>query len=208
MGAGHVRRGPGLINEDQAIGIPVELAVEPRPAPPQDVRAVLLRGVGRLLFQVIWCRSKNRHSVPMPADTPAFASSARISLGVVSDRRSTRPRTSGACASMRAERRSPPSGPGATGPASRASAAQRIALDALTLNRVAAWQHDSPSAIAARTRDPRSGQRLRHAGRPPSPAQTLNQIAPVSGSLPDSIRANAARAFITARRTPNELQER
>jgi len=32
----------------KAIGIAVELALEPRPAPPQDVRAVLLRGVCRL----------------------------------------------------------------------------------------------------------------------------------------------------------------
>src|SRR5688572_19432178 len=132
MSAGHVRRGPGLIDEDQAVGIEVGLAVEPGPAPPQDVRAVLLCGAGRLFFHVIRRRSKNRRSVPMPADTPALANSTRISFRVRSDFPSTRRRMSAACASMRAERRSPPSGPGATEPASRASAAQRIALDGLT----------------------------------------------------------------------------
>lgn len=47
---GHVRGGPGLVDEDEALRIEVELAIEPGLASPQDVRAVLLRGVGRLFF--------------------------------------------------------------------------------------------------------------------------------------------------------------
>jgi hypothetical protein len=92
----------------------------------------------------------------MPACTPAFASSPRIAFSVMSDFRSTTRRMSAACASMRAERRSPPSGPGATEPASRTSAAQRIALDALTPKRAAAARHDAPAATAATTRSRRS----------------------------------------------------
>src|SRR5690349_8750047 len=57
---------------------------------------------------------------------------------------------------MRDERRSPPSGPGATEPASRASAAQRIALAALTPKRAAAARQEAPAATAATTRSRRS----------------------------------------------------
>jgi hypothetical protein len=51
--AEHVRVGPGLINEHQAIGVEVELALEPGPAPAQDVGPVLLGGVERLFMRVI-----------------------------------------------------------------------------------------------------------------------------------------------------------
>ena len=57
---------------------------------------------------------------------------------------------------MRVERRSPPSGPGATEPASRAIAAQRIALEALTPKRAAAARRDAPAATAATTLSRRS----------------------------------------------------
>ena len=92
----------------------------------------------------------------MPADTPALASSARISRSVMSDFCSTRRRISAACASICAERRSPPSGPGATDPASRTSAAQRTALAALTPKRTAAARQDDPAATAATTRSRKS----------------------------------------------------
>ena len=39
---GHVGGGPGLVDEHEARRIEVELAVEPRPAPLQDVRTLLL----------------------------------------------------------------------------------------------------------------------------------------------------------------------
>lgn len=50
MAAGHVGRGPGLINEQQPVWVKVELAVEPGLALPQDVGAVLLDGVASLFF--------------------------------------------------------------------------------------------------------------------------------------------------------------
>ena len=52
---------------------------------------------------------------------------------------------------MRAERRSPPSGPGANDPLCRAMPLQRIALEALTPNRAAAARQDAPAATAATT---------------------------------------------------------
>ena len=40
----------GLVDEDQPLGVEVELALEPRPAPSQDVRPILLAGVRGLLW--------------------------------------------------------------------------------------------------------------------------------------------------------------
>ena len=45
----HVGRSPGLIDEDGAFGIEIELAFEPGFGPLQDVGAVLLRGGGPVL---------------------------------------------------------------------------------------------------------------------------------------------------------------
>jgi hypothetical protein len=73
------------IDKYQTVRVEVRLGLEPSPALLQDVRPVLLRSVGGLFLRVIRRRSKNRHSVPMPADTPALASSARISRSVMSD---------------------------------------------------------------------------------------------------------------------------
>lgn len=53
MAARHVGRGPGFVDEDEAIGVEVELPVEPRLPAGQDVGAVLLAGVGRLFLRVI-----------------------------------------------------------------------------------------------------------------------------------------------------------
>jgi hypothetical protein len=75
---------------------------------------------------------------------------------VMSDFCSMRPRISAAWASMRAKRRSPPSGPGATVPDTRASAHQRVALEALPPNRAAAARHDAPAGTAPTTLSRRS----------------------------------------------------
>lgn len=48
MAAGHVRRGPLLVDEHEALRFQVELAIEPRPTLPQDVRTVLLDRVPAL----------------------------------------------------------------------------------------------------------------------------------------------------------------
>jgi hypothetical protein len=50
VGPRHVGRSPGLVDEDQALGIEIELAFEPGLAPLQDVGAVLLGCVRSLLW--------------------------------------------------------------------------------------------------------------------------------------------------------------
>jgi hypothetical protein len=51
--AGHVGGGPGLVDEDEAFGLEVDLAVEPMPALSQNVGAVLLDRVPGLFLRVI-----------------------------------------------------------------------------------------------------------------------------------------------------------
>jgi hypothetical protein len=53
MAAGHVGGGPGLIDEDEALGIEVDLAVKPVLALSQDVGPVLLDRVPGLFLRVI-----------------------------------------------------------------------------------------------------------------------------------------------------------
>jgi hypothetical protein len=49
----HVGRGPGFVNEDQPLGVEIELAVEPGLPPLHDVGAVLFGGVRGLFLRVM-----------------------------------------------------------------------------------------------------------------------------------------------------------
>jgi hypothetical protein len=60
MAAGHVGGGPGLVDEDEAIRLQIELAVEPLQALLQDVGAVLLDGMASLSLRVMSRRTKKR----------------------------------------------------------------------------------------------------------------------------------------------------
>ena len=51
--AGHVGGGPGLVDEDEAFGIEVDLTVEPMPTLSQDVGTVLVDRVPGLFLRVI-----------------------------------------------------------------------------------------------------------------------------------------------------------
>jgi hypothetical protein len=53
VAARHVRGSPGLVDEDEALGFEIDLAVEPVPALPQDVGTVLLDRVPGLFLRVI-----------------------------------------------------------------------------------------------------------------------------------------------------------
>lgn len=53
VAARHVGRSPRLVDEDEALGLEIELTVEPGMAPLQDVGAVLLDRVTRLFLRVI-----------------------------------------------------------------------------------------------------------------------------------------------------------
>jgi hypothetical protein len=110
MAAGHVRRGPRLVDEDQALGIEIELAVEPALALPQDVGPVLLDRVPDLFLRVIPCRAKKRCTVPMPTGTPRSFSRAWISAKVMSPWSASSSLMKSPCASILPECRSPPRG--------------------------------------------------------------------------------------------------
>src|SRR6185437_2717082 len=64
MSSRHVGRCPGLVNEDEPIPIELVLALTPGLALRQDIRAILLCGMGGLFLRVILWRSKNRRIVP------------------------------------------------------------------------------------------------------------------------------------------------
>ena len=60
----HVGRCPGFINKDQSVPIELTLALTPGLASRQDIRAILLCGMGSLFLRVILWRSKKRRIVP------------------------------------------------------------------------------------------------------------------------------------------------
>src|ERR1700722_1912090 len=68
-----------VVDEHKAAWVQVELLLEPGLATPQDIGTGLLVGMRRLFLSVIFRRSKNRHSVPMPTATPCSAMPARSS---------------------------------------------------------------------------------------------------------------------------------
>ena len=76
MTTGHVRGGPGLVDEDEAFRFEIDLAVEPVLTLPQDVGTVLLDRVAGLFLRVIPCRTKKRCTVPMPTGAPRSISRA------------------------------------------------------------------------------------------------------------------------------------
>lgn len=60
--ARHIGRCPVFVDEDEAFGVKIELAIKPVLSVLQDVRPILFCGVRGLFFHVIPCRSKNRHN--------------------------------------------------------------------------------------------------------------------------------------------------
>jgi hypothetical protein len=173
MQTGHLGTRTGLVDEYQCVRIKIELALKPRLAPAQDVGTILLGRMPGLFLSVIRRRLKNRRKPATLTPTPRPARSSRRSASVMSGFLSNAPRMTAACASTRAERRSPPWGLGLASPASLDRPCQRIALEALTPNRAAAWRHDAPPSTAAITRLRRStdnalvmhvGLPRRHAG--------------------------------------------
>lgn len=82
MGAGHVGRGPGLVDEDELRRVEVRLRLEPVAALLQDVRAVLFDRVTGLFFRVIPCRRKKRDRADVDVAMPCSASRTRNSSSV------------------------------------------------------------------------------------------------------------------------------
>jgi len=84
VAARHVGRGPGLVDEDEALRIEIGLALEPVLPAFQDVGTALLAGVRRLFLSVTACRSRKRQSPPMLLRTPLASRAALISASVMS----------------------------------------------------------------------------------------------------------------------------
>jgi len=78
----HVGRCPGLVDEDQLVGIEIELTLEPFLALLQDVGAILLCRMAGLFLRVIPWRAKKRHNVAMLTLTSRSASITRNSNSV------------------------------------------------------------------------------------------------------------------------------
>src|SRR3954451_14457680 len=156
MAARHVRGGPSLVDEDQAIGVESGLAADEHASGLGDIRAVLLGRVQGLFLSVtLWAR-RNRCTVLSPTVIPHEAASApRISCRVKSGCRATSCSTLARCSPNR-ERRSPPIARGRAWPSARQRCAQRVALLTLTSNRIAAPRALPPSAIKPITRSLRS----------------------------------------------------
>jgi hypothetical protein len=62
MCAGHIRRSPGLVDENGALGIKVELALEPVLSSLQDIGTILLVCMCGLFLRVILWRLQKCHS--------------------------------------------------------------------------------------------------------------------------------------------------
>src|SRR4051794_37563138 len=131
---GHVGGSPGLVDEDQPLGIEVELALEPGRAPLANIRPVLLGGMRRLFLRVILCRRQKRQSALTLTCAPFWAKRAFNSGRVRSGTAASAAWIRSACASVRRESRSPPCGLGRASPPARRIPCQRIALEALTPN--------------------------------------------------------------------------
>ena len=56
--------GPGFVDEHKAVGIEIQLVIEPGPATLHDVQTILLGRVRGLFLRVILWRRKKRHSAP------------------------------------------------------------------------------------------------------------------------------------------------
>src|SRR3954463_5574302 len=119
IAARHVRGGPSLVDEDQAIGIERRLAAN-NPAPGLGyIRPLLLGRVQGLFLSVNFWPARNRCTVLSPTVTPHEAASAlRISCKVKSGCRATNCSTFARCSPNR-ERRSPPIARGRAWPSAR-----------------------------------------------------------------------------------------
>ena len=77
--ARHVRRGPGLVDEHELLGIEIGLRLEPGAALAQDVRTVLLDRMSGLFFRVMPRRWKKRDRAELDAAMPRSAKRTRSS---------------------------------------------------------------------------------------------------------------------------------
>ena len=174
VAAGHVGRGPGLIDEHEARRVEIKLIVETIPAVVSGRQACLTRPRVRSFF----ARDPSpREETPELAvadrETAARECSSRLIerdnrhlLDKREDQAGPRLNASRAPVAARAF--------GRASPCMHSRARQQIALDALTPNRWAAFRHERPPAIAASTRVLRSSESAFDMSAGIRPADSLN----------------------------------
>ena len=176
MRSSHIGRGPGLIDEDEALGIEIELHLEPGLAALRDVRPILFAGVCGLFFSRDGVAGEEAANRAVAEDEAlALKRAPRSSWIAMSGVASRTARIVSLCASIRPDLRSPLVGRARASPCSRSSARQRLTLAALTPNRSPTARCDSPRAAAASTRTRRSNERDVGMSAGPHPADSLNQ---------------------------------
>src|SRR5271155_763015 len=136
--ARHLRRKAALVDEDQAFGVDIVLAVDPITARGLHICALLLAGMGGLFLYVWLCRSSNFHTAVLTTVTPRSSRSrSTISSSVVSGVSASTPRMKPACASSTAPF-GLPCFAGRTFPVARFSRAHAPAVAIPIANRAAA----------------------------------------------------------------------
>src|ERR1051326_1296100 len=90
----HVGRNPGLVDEDQAVGLQEGLGGPPDDPRGSDIRPLLFGGMERLFFSVRPRLSRKRQIDEMATAMPCFARCAWSSSSVMSGCAATNSRTS------------------------------------------------------------------------------------------------------------------
>ena len=183
MRAGHLRRGPGFVDEDKALWFKVELALEPVFAPLQHVGPILLARVRGLFLRVSLWRLQKRQSAATLA-LRARLRQPRLQLRQ-SDVGHLDKKSPDEIAMLLGAPRQPIAARVAAQtaqrlPADRAQGADPKPRRSLTARQAFINGGQDTSAKVER-------KRLGHEGRPPSPALILNQIKADSG-IPELIQ--------------------
>jgi hypothetical protein len=152
MGACHVRRRPGFIDENKLFGIEIRLRLKPGAPLSQDLGSILLGRVGGLFFRVRAWRWKNRDKEDVEIARPRSANRARNSSRLWSRSASKTAMTSACRASMRRDRVSPPCAFGAKLPVVRRWASHRMTEEIETPKRRAAHRRLTPASTADNAR--------------------------------------------------------
>ena len=145
MAAGHVRLGPGLIEEDEAARIKSTLRVLPLSPPVRDVRPLLLGGREAFFLKLIPSPVKKRDSMLVSTCTPRSATSRAASAASVMSGWAARAANTHARCGCIFEGRCPPVPPLSRAPLRWKRCSHLIAVAALTPNRRAAARRLRPS---------------------------------------------------------------
>src|SRR5919106_4475325 len=175
---GHVGRGPGLVDEHQALRAQVRLPLTPSEPRGGNVRAILLGGMLRLFFRVSPAAARNRPIPDRLAAIPSAASRRRSSAIVRSGSAATRACTRSACAAS-VDRFQPPTRSACTVPRWCQRCISLTTKLMLTSNLAAVARRDAPPSTQRTTRSRKSTEYGRAIHRwPPRPSSQFESQQP------------------------------